>query len=77
MITIALTPTDRGGQWFASLDGADVAGPWCNSPESATAGLLDKLRGEYRSLADRATRRHDVLSDEEQALLLWLVGLFG
>lgn len=75
-ITIGLTP-DGHGHWFASLVGADKAGAWRNSPEAALIVLVDELRSVYADLAERSTRRHDSLDDDERTLLLWLVGLFG
>lgn len=75
-ITIALTPDGRG-HWFASLDGANAAGGWRRTPEAAVIVLMDKLREDYAELAERSTRRHDTLTDDENRLLLWLVGLFG
>lgn len=76
-ITIALTPDDKGTFWHASLVNADKASGWKGSPEAAVVALLDQLRGEYKELANRSTRRHDTLTDGENHLLLWLVGLFG
>ena len=76
-ISIALTSDDRGVNWHASLVNADKASGWCRSPEAAVVALLDQLRGEYKDLANRSTRRQDTLTDDENWLLLWLVGLFG
>lgn len=74
-ITIKLERDGSGVNTIAYIEGADVCGSWCSTPEAALIDLMEVARKKWRTLG--ASTVKSMQEDGNTDLYVWLTRTFS